>query len=81
VAEVVAAVERVSGRRILTVKAPRRAGDPPVLIADARRAEALLGWRPRHSDLDTIVESAVRWHASQASARGERTAAGPLRAA
>ncbi len=81
VAAVVAAVERVSGRRILTVKAPRRAGDPPVLVADPGRATALLGWRPRHSELDAMVESAVRWHASQAAARGERTAAGPLRAA
>jgi UDP-glucose 4-epimerase len=40
----------------------RRPGDPPVLVADARRAGELLGWKPRNAELDTIVAHAVRWH-------------------
>ena len=44
--------------------APRRPGDPPILVADPTRAGATLGWQPRISDLEAIVSSAVRWHAS-----------------
>jgi UDP-glucose 4-epimerase len=42
-------------------EAPRRSGDPPVLVADASRFRRELGWEPRRSDLDTIVASAWRW--------------------
>lgn len=62
VREVVAAVEAVTGRPAPVVEGPRRAGDPPVLYADARDAAAELGWRPARSDLRTIVETAWRWH-------------------
>jgi UDP-glucose-4-epimerase GalE len=61
VREVVAAVESVAGRPVPTDEAPRRAGDPPVLVADSSRAGALLGWRAR-ADLTKIVEDAWRWH-------------------
>jgi UDP-glucose 4-epimerase len=40
---------------------PRRAGDPPVLVADASRARAVLGWEPAHPDLEEIVASAWTW--------------------
>jgi UDP-glucose 4-epimerase len=40
---------------------PRRAGDPPSLVADASRLKAAFGWTARHSDLDTIIRSAARW--------------------
>lgn len=63
VREVVAAVERVGGRPVPLREAPRRPGDPPALVADARRARQVLGWQPRYSDLDAIVETAWRWHA------------------
>jgi UDP-glucose-4-epimerase GalE len=59
--EVVAAVERITGRRIPLRESPRRPGDPPELVADARAAQGELGWRPRHSDLDTIVATAWAW--------------------
>jgi len=59
--EVIRCVESVSGRRVPYREAPRRAGDPPELVADASRAEALLGWRPRYSSLATIVETAWHW--------------------
>ena len=66
VREVVTAVERSSGGRKTPVRdAPRRPGDPPSLIADPGRAGKLLGWRPQHSDLDTIVQTAWKWHAAR----------------
>jgi hypothetical protein len=55
VREVVAMVERVGGRRVHTRNAPRRAGDPPRLVADARQARALLGWQPCFAELDRII--------------------------
>jgi UDP-arabinose 4-epimerase len=62
VREVIAAVERIGGRPVPVLMGPRRDGDPPALVADASAAEASLGWRPSHSSLDEIVETAVRWH-------------------
>jgi UDP-arabinose 4-epimerase len=62
VREVIRAVERASGRPVPVCEAGRRAGDPPVLVADERRAGELLGWKPRYPDLDTIVAHAMRWH-------------------
>lgn len=61
VRDIVRAVERVSGRPIETIEGPRRPGDPPAVLADPGRAEAVLGWRARH-DLEDIVDSAWRWH-------------------
>jgi UDP-arabinose 4-epimerase len=61
VREVIAAVENVTGRKVPSREEPRRAGDPPVLIADPRRAEVLLKWRAR-ADLEAMVEDAWRWH-------------------
>jgi UDP-glucose 4-epimerase len=60
--EVVEMARQVTGRRIPTEVAPRRAGDPPILIAGADRVMSDLGWQPRHSELDVIIESAWRWH-------------------
>jgi UDP-arabinose 4-epimerase len=62
VREVIAAAERVTGRRIPQREAPRRAGDPPALVADPSRAKAALGWTARMSDLDTILRTAWHWH-------------------
>ena len=62
VREVVAAAERVTGRRIPVREAPRRPGDPPVLVADATRARTLLGFAPRFTELVPIVETAWRWY-------------------
>jgi len=58
---VIAAVGRVAGRPVPFREVGRRAGDPPALVADARRAAAALGWKPRFADLDVIVEHAWRW--------------------
>jgi len=62
VREVLDSVARVSGRKFPIKELPRRAGDPPALIADARKARETLGWTPRYTDLDTIVGHAWKWH-------------------
>lgn len=67
VAEVAAAVERVSGKPVAKRIGPRRPGDAPILTASAEKAERILGWRPQYSDIDTIIETAWRWHASEAA--------------
>ncbi|MEV6276157.1 UDP-glucose 4-epimerase GalE [Nocardia sp. NPDC051832] len=61
VREVISACERVTGLPIAAVDAPRRAGDPAVLIASSERAVAELGWRPEHNDLDEIVGDAWKF--------------------
>jgi len=61
VREVVAVVERVTGRAVPLRVGPRRAGDPAVLLASAHRIGRELGWSPRRQDLGVIVESAWRW--------------------
>jgi UDP-glucose-4-epimerase GalE len=62
VREVITATERVTGRSVASRAMPRRAGDPPELVADARRAGQVLGWRPRLSSLEDIVATACAWH-------------------
>ena len=62
VKEVLASVERVTGRPVPHNLAPRREGDPPELYASADKARAELGWTPRYVELDEIVATAYRWH-------------------
>src|SRR5438128_2916298 len=68
--EIVSAVERVTGRRVPVIHSPRRSGDPAILVADASRAERLLEFRPKYSDLETIIETTWRsrtwWRAEEA---------------
>jgi UDP-glucose 4-epimerase len=61
VREVISAVERINGRPLKTIEEPRRAGDPPSLIARAQRVRELLKWTPRYDDITTIVESQLNW--------------------
>jgi UDP-glucose-4-epimerase GalE len=62
VREVIATAEEVTGRSIPVRSAPRRPGDPPVLIADNRRICQSWGWQPRYTDLRQIVATAWEWH-------------------
>ena len=62
VRELVAAVEARVGRPLKTREAPRREGDPAVLVAAPGDAARVLDWRPQVGEFDAIVESAVRWH-------------------
>jgi UDP-glucose 4-epimerase len=61
VREALASVQRVAGKAITIREEPRRAGDPPSLVAAADRIREVLGWKPRLDDLDTIVRTALRW--------------------
>jgi len=62
VREVLAACERVVGRSLPARERPRRAGDPPRLVAAAHEAACVLGWKPRFPRLEEIVASAWAWH-------------------
>lgn len=61
VKEVLDAVRRVTGIDLPIEIGPRRPGDPAVLVADSRRIKRILGWSPRHDDLEYIVGTAWRW--------------------
>lgn len=61
VREVIDAVQRASGQTLDVTEQPRRAGDPPMLIARADRLRQRLGWQPQHDDLDFIVRTALAW--------------------
>ena len=61
VREVIDCVGRVTGRKVPVEEGPRRAGDPPFLVADASRAQQSLGWQPQHTELEAIVASSWRW--------------------
>jgi UDP-glucose 4-epimerase len=62
VRDVIAACRKITGRKVDTVERPRRAGDPPRLIASSEKIEKELGWRPEFQSLDTIIESGWKWH-------------------
>jgi UDP-glucose 4-epimerase len=62
VLEVIRAAEKVTGRPVPYAIAPRRQGDVAVLLASKAKAERLLGWEPRLSSLETIVDTAWNWH-------------------
>ena len=64
--EVIAAVERVTGRRVRVVDAPRRPGDPARLVASADRIARELDWRPAVTALDSMIASAWAWHLAMA---------------
>jgi UDP-glucose-4-epimerase GalE len=64
VKSVIRQAEKLFGKAIPLVVEPRRAGDPPVLVADISRATALLGWTPQHS-LEDILSDHLRWEKGQ----------------
>jgi UDP-glucose 4-epimerase len=61
VREVFASVQRAAGRPLVLREEPRRAGDPPSVVAANERLREVLGWRPRFDDLDTMVRTALAW--------------------
>lgn len=70
--EVIRAVEKVSGRKVPLVEAPRRAGDPPALYADATRAQRELAWMVKFPDAESIVATAWKWHSVHPKGFGDR---------
>jgi UDP-arabinose 4-epimerase len=61
VREVIASAERITNRSLDVLVADRRPGDPPTLVADPSKALNVMGWKPRYSDIDTIIETAWKW--------------------
>ncbi len=64
VMEVIQACRKVTGHPIPTKVGPRRDGDPACLIADSSLAQKTLNWKPKYTSIETIVETAWRWHQS-----------------
>jgi UDP-glucose-4-epimerase GalE len=62
VREVISRAEEITGSKIPVREKSRRMGDVPVLLASKEKAERVLGWKLRHSDLDTIIQTAWNWH-------------------
>ena len=62
VREVLKAISRETGEVLRTPMGLRREGDPAELVADASSGRSELGWRPQHSDIETIVRTAWAWH-------------------
>ena len=62
VQQVIDTAKAVTQRGLLAHVAPRRPGDPPVLVASAEKAKVELGWRPHYPQLDTMIEHAWLWH-------------------
>src|SRR5262245_32665618 len=62
VRQVIDLARNITGLEIVARDALRRAGDPPVLVADAKKASEVLGWMPQRSELAAIITDAWRWH-------------------
>lgn len=72
VRQVIEAVRKVTKHPIPVVERPRRAGDPPVLVASSQAIQRDLGWTPRYPGIEAIVESAWRWHSTRPYGYGNR---------
>lgn len=64
VMEIIEAAGKVTGREIPVTIGERRAGDPSVLVASGDKARTVLGWKPKYTKPETIIEHAWRWHKS-----------------
>lgn len=79
VKEVISKAEEVTGSKIPVQLGPRRAGDPPELVAQAQKAKDVLKWEPRHSGLENILKTAWAWHQSYFGKRTRTQAAAKAR--
>jgi UDP-glucose 4-epimerase len=64
VLEVIQTAERVTGRKVPTQNVGRRAGDPSILVASSEKISKALGWRSSYAKLETIIETAWKWHST-----------------
>ncbi len=71
VREVIETCKKITGRDIKAVEKPRRAGDPPRLIAASDKIRSELGWTPRFQNIVPIVESAWAWHVKHPNGYGD----------
>ncbi len=60
--QVIEMVKKVSGSDFKVVETARRSGDPAKLIASSKKAQEILGWQQKYSDLETIISTAYKWH-------------------
>ena len=65
VKEVIGKAEAVTGKKIPVVEAPRRAGDPAILVASSEKIKQELGWMPAYENLEKIIRTAWNWHLKQ----------------
>jgi len=72
VRDVIHVVQEISGLPIPVKEAPRRAGDPPLLVACADKAREKLGWQPHYTELRPIIETAWNWHKTHPRGFGDR---------
>jgi UDP-glucose 4-epimerase len=70
--EVIRAVEKITGKKVPVIEAPRRPGDPPALYADSTKAQRELGWKIKFPDIESIVTTAWKWHEQRPSGYGDR---------
>jgi UDP-glucose 4-epimerase len=70
--EVIRAVEKVTGKKVPVIEAPRRPGDPPALYADSTKAQRELGWKVKFPDIESIVATAWKWHEQRPRGFGDR---------
>jgi UDP-glucose 4-epimerase len=62
--EVIAAVEKITGKKFIIKNAPRRPGDPDAIYADNSKAKEILGWQPEYTDIAKIIETVWQWQKS-----------------
>ncbi|PTY04733.1 UDP-glucose 4-epimerase GalE [Opitutaceae bacterium EW11] len=72
VLEVIRAVEKVTGKKVPYIAAPRRAGDPPALYADSSKAVSELGWKIKYTSIEPIVATAWKWHSTHPNGFGKQ---------
>ncbi len=64
VRQVLQEVQKAAGVKLPIEDGPRRAGDPPELVAESSRIRKVLGWKPKHDDLEVICSTAYQWERS-----------------
>jgi len=69
--EVIGAVEKVTGKRLPTQDKPRRWGDPDAIYADNAKAKNLLGWNPKYTSIESVIQTAWKWHKSHPKGWGK----------
>ena len=69
--EVIEVARKTTGRKIPAEVGPRRPGDPPELVASSAKIMRELGWKSQYPDLETIIETAWRWHEAHPNGYGD----------
>jgi UDP-glucose 4-epimerase len=64
VSDIVRVTEKVTGEKVPILFGDRRPGDPPMLVAGSKKIQAVLGWKPKFADIETMIKTAWKWHKS-----------------